>query len=86
MFITVPYKDSCNYHKSLVKSARHSSYDKGELTVTLMVLCETACSPGNNSNVSNILKVEKKKGNKKSRTSEIYQLEQIKMTVHCTHG
>lgn len=64
-FITVLYKDSCNYHKSLVKSVRHSSYDKEALTAILVILCESGDSPGNNSNVYTFYKLKKKKKTKK---------------------
>lgn len=56
MYITVFSKDSCNYYKSFVKSARHSSFDK-EALITILMICEPTYSPGNNSNVYNILKV-----------------------------
>lgn len=65
-FITVLYKDSCNYHKSLVKSVRHSSYDKEALTA-ILVICESGDSPGNNSNVYTFYKLKKKKTKKEIR-------------------
>lgn len=79
MFITILYKDSCNFHRSLAESARHASCDKEVMITIGMILCEPGYSPGSNCNVHSILK--KKERNKKIKMSEIDQLEPIKMTL-----
>ena len=78
MFISIFYKDSCNFYKSLVESTRHSSCDKEVMITTLMILYEPGYNPGTNSNIHNVFKMKER--NKKIKMSETDQLEPIKMT------